>query len=1060
MNSLRLPKLMMLILAMCCTLVATAQEQTVTGKVTDPDTKAPLPNVTVRVKNTNTATQTNDAGEFSIKVPSADATLIFSLVSYGVIERKVSAGLSNITLSKFDNKLEDVIVVGYGTKKRLNIQGAVANVKASEIEDLPVANLGSALINRVPGVSVSYSSGKPGSTTDINIRNSITFAGSLAGTTQPLYVIDGIIMNPTPWSQSPNPDFFENLDASQIEDITFLKDASAAIYGAAGAKGVVLITTKKGKIGKPKLSYTGYVGISTEAVKTKTMSAYEHAKMLNDGYELNNTAMSSRFLPADLARLQAMPDRSWYDELWESGKVNRHTLNVSGGSERVTFFAGGSYYNEKGNYGGIKVDKYNVRAGIDAKIIDGLTANLSFASDFNHEERATLKGADPETDNLSIRALYLTPKWVPLQIKGRPTWFNGPNPPGNWSILSLFNSGNYTKNNNQGLSTNFSLEYKPNFLKGLTAKIQYGRNARTSFDKQYYPPYFVADFVRNGNNGLLYSDSTRPALTRITNNDQLSEGTTTSNSYQLITTLSYGKKLGNHDFSVLVGMDQGEAEGRNVFLTKVTQLVANVDEFWAFSNDVTAAASITDIIRNPQGTQFRKRSFISRADYSFKNRYFIEFIGRADASSNFAPEHRWGFFPTVGLGWKISDESFFRDNINFVNSLKLRATYGLVGEDRVANKTYVNRFTQTTGVLFGGVFTNGLDPNLFPNPDATWEKARTFNVGFDASLLRGKINITADFYQRYTYDAFNQLDPTVLPATVGIPSNNAVKNFGRALAWGSEFSIGYRTHFGADWGFNADINFGWSNSQILQQFYSPTNFGLYGSNGLSNIIGKDPRTYNGNNYGYIATGILRTQAEVDALLAKNPTYSIGGAKPQVGFMNFEDINLDGKIDDNDVTLMFDKTTPFLSGGLTLGATYKEFKFQTNLNFSFGGKRFYDTEAKKVPTTTQNAPAFWNDHWTPTNPDAKYPRADAPLAREHSTFWAVSGTQSRINNMVLSYSLPSRLVQKYKIPSARIMLTGTNLWSIVNPLDYKDPYTRDFANYPTLRTISLGLNISL
>jgi hypothetical protein len=195
-------------------------------------------------------------------------------------------------------------------------------------------------------------------------------------------------------------------------------------------------------------------------------------------------------------------------------------------------------------------------------------------------------------------------------------------------------------------------------------------------------------------------------------------------------------------------------------------------------------------------------------------------------------------------------------------------------------------------------------------------------------------------------------------------------------------------------------------------------------------------------------------------LSKNPNYTIGGQKPQVGYMNFKDVNGDGKIDDNDVTLMFDKTTAVVGFGITLGATYRNFKLQTNMNLTFGGKRIYDSEARKVPTTTQNAPAFWADHWTPENPNAKYPRADAPLARETSTFWAVNGTQSRINNMVLSYSLPKTISAKYKIPDMRLMLTGTNLWNLVNPLNYKDPYTSNYASYPTLRTISVGLNVSL
>ena len=1061
MNFLRLPKMILLVaLLVCQSLVVLAQQVTVNGKVTDEKSGQPLSGVTVKVKNGTAAVTTSESGSFTIKAPSSQSVLSFTYVGYTVYETKAGSGNLSIKMIAGDNKMEEVVVVGYGTKKRLNVLGAVATIKAAEVEDLPVANLGSALINRVPGVSVSYASGKPGSTTDINIRNSITFPGTNSGAAnQPLYVIDGIIVNPTLYNQSTNPDFFENLDASQIEDITFLKDASAAIYGAAGAKGVVLITTKKGKAGKPRISYNGYFGTSNEAVKAQTLTAYQHAKMLNDGYELNNTALTSRFSQADLDRLKAMPDKAWYDDIWQAGSVARHTLNVSGGTDRVTFFAGGSAYNEQGNYGGINVKKYSVRTGMEAKVIDGLTVNVNFSSDFNEEKRGTLKGANGENDDLTIRALYLTPKWVPTTIKGQPVAFSGPNPPGNWSILGLFNSGNYTRTRSQGLSTNASLEYKPSFIKGLALKVQYGQLNRNNLDKQYYPTYTAANFVRNGNNGLLYSDSINASspLTTITNSNQMSEGTTTSSSYQLIGTLSYGRKIKDHDFSVMVGMDQGEAESRNIFLTKFQQLVLGVDEFWAFSNDPTSIASITDAIRNPQGIQFAKRSFISRADYSFRNKYFIEFIGRGDASSNFAPDHRWGYFPTVGLGWKISDEKFFR-NISFVNNLKIRANLGIVGEDRVSNKTYVNRFTQTTGYLFGNVYTNGLDPNIYPNPSATWEKSRTLNVGFDAAFFNNKLSLTADFYQRYTWDGFNQLDASALPPTTGLAT--AVVNYGKALAWGSEFSLGYRERVGRDWSFSADVNFGWSNSQILQQYYSPVNFGLFGSNGLSNTIGKDPRTFNGNNYGYIYTGILRTQDQVDAILAKNPNYTISGVKPQVGFMDFKDVNGDGKIDDNDITLMYDRTASVVGFGITLGVTYKEFKLQSNLNLSVGGKRFYDSEARKVPTTTQNAPAFWNDHWTPDNPNAKYPRADAPLAKELSTFWGVNGTQSRINNMVLSYALPKKITTQYKIPDLRVLVTGTNLWSLYNPLNYKDPYTSNFAYYPTLRTISLGVNVSL
>jgi TonB-dependent starch-binding outer membrane protein SusC len=1073
MNCLRLPKLLLLLLILCSSSIAFAQERTVTGKVIDQQANLPLEGVSVRIKNSQTATTTNSTGDFSIRVPSSETVLIFSYVGFGVYE--VKAGTSStlgVSLMKLENKMEDVIVVGYGTKKRVNVQGAVSTIKAGEIEDISVANLPSALVNRVPGVGVNFSSGKPGSTTTLNLRNSSTapaaFPGGAGGvTSQPLIVIDGIISNPAQWAQSANADFFENLDASQIEDIVFLKDASAAIYGAAGAKGVVLITTKRGKVGKPKISYSGYFGVSTPTVNPETLTAYEHAKFLNDGFELTGSASNTRFSQADLDSLKGVEDKSWFDYFWKNGKVQRHTVTVSGGSDKITFFAGGSYYNEKGNYGIIENNKYSLRAGMNAKIVDGLTADVTFATDFNREQSNNHSSASTETDDATIRPLYLTPKWVPVTLGDKLVGFQGANNSSpqnqNWSFLGVQRSGSYRDSKSQGLAVNASIEWKPKFVKGLAARVQFGQNNRNALAKGYFAAYNVANLQRRGQNSLLYSDQlvatagASPTV-RIANNDQIQEGTTISESYQLFGTLSYGRKIANHDFDVMVGFDQSESEGRNVLLNKVTQIVAGVDQFWAFSNDPTALGSIAEVVRPTQAFITAKRSFISRANYSFQNKYFFEFIGRADASVNFLPGERWGFFPSIGLGWKISDENFFKD-INFVNSLKLRATYGLVGEDRLGARLWQSRFTQTTGILFGNTATSGLDPSIYPNPLVTWEKARSLNVGFDATVLKGKINITADFYQRYTYDGYDTYSATVFPPTAGIPP--PVVNYLKQLSWGSEFAIGYRTRFGKDWGLNVDANFAITNSQLMQSYYNESLLGQFGNDQLGILVGRDPRKYNSNNIGYKAIGILRTQAEVDAILAKNPNYLIGGVKPQVGFMDFEDINGDGQITEaGDATLMFDKTTPVVGFGFTFGATYKTFRLSTNMNLTIGGKRFYDSDARLAPTTVRNAPKFWADHWSPENPNGKFPRADAPLATANSTFWAVSGTQSRINNMVLSYQLPKHISEKIRIPDLRFMITGTNLWNIVNPLKYKDPYTSNFGTYPTLRTISLGINASL
>ncbi|MBK8089794.1 MAG: SusC/RagA family TonB-linked outer membrane protein [Chitinophagaceae bacterium] len=738
--------------------------------------------VSIKVKNTKTGTVTNANGSFTIKAPSSESILVFSYVGYTIYQQKAGETSSvSIAMVKNDASLEEVIVIGYGTKKKVNVLGSVGAIKPTQIEDLPVANLGSALINRLPGVGVNFASGKPGSSTTITIRGANVFSGASAvgATADPLYVIDGIVATK---------EDFENLDASLVEDISFLKDASAAIYGAAGAKGVVLVTTKKGKPGKPRISYSGYFGTSTEAVKPKIMSAYEHAKMLNDGYEINSAPASQRFSQADLDFLKTNPYKSWYDEMWKPTTLMRHTVNVSGGSDRITFFAGGNYFRETGNYGDISVQKYGFRMGTTAKIIDGLTANVIFASDFSGENRNTLKGANDETDDLSIRSIYLTPKWVPLTINGTYVGWSGVNPPGNWNPIALFNSGNYKRNKSQGLSVNASLEYKPSFLKGLTARLQFGRLNRNTANKEYFPPYFVGNFIRGGQNCLLYTETLNAStpFQRVSNSDQLAEGSDINGSYQLISTLAYGKKFRSHEFDVMVGFDQSEATTQNIFFYKNGQLVSGIDQFWAFSND-------GQTIRNPSYTNSAKRSFLGRLNYSILDRYMLEVIARYDGSVKFPPDTRWGLFPSVGLGWKISDEDFFRNRINFISYMKIRANYGLVGEDRTTNRLWEARFTQTTGMLFGTTVTNGLDPSIWPNPNITWEKARTFNIGFDMNLLKNSLNFTYDFYHRYNYDGFDQLPTSALPPTAGVGS--AVINYGQSISWGHEFSFGYRKYF-------------------------------------------------------------------------------------------------------------------------------------------------------------------------------------------------------------------------------------------------------------------------
>ena len=1015
----------------------------VTGTVTDSKGE-PLPGVSVRVKGGNTATSTDVNGRFSINLPQGNETLVFSFIGFKQQEVAVNGRTTvNVNLQEEAQSLTEVVVnVGYGSKKRGDIVGAVATVKAEDIEDLPVPNIAAALRNRVPGVSVDAVSGKPGSSITLNIRNSYKSdqASLLGVTNEPLYVIDGITVTRTD---------FDNLDPTMVEDVTFLKDASAAIYGAAGAKGVVLVTTKRGKPGKPKITYSGYRGVADAATKPHMLSAYDHAVLINDGFKVANANPVNLFSEEDLNVLKNMSNKSWFDELWGTAAVNRHNLNVTGGTDNLTFFAGGSYYNEGGNYGGIKYNKYTFRTGINTKILEGLNASVSLSSDFAKKQSNTYKNGG-ENDQSYFQQLVTTPKWVPLQINGLPVNYNG-----NTNPLAVVQSGNDIWSKTQGLAINANLEYKPKFLSGLSARIQFGKNNRSGSDQQYVPTYTVYNFQRTGQNNQLFSDQLIGPTTAVGgDNTSLLPSTGMSTSYQAIAALSYAKTFGQHSLDAMVAMDQSEGQSEELTVRWSGLVLDGVQEYWAFDQ-----SSFT--LHSKTATESVKRSYLGRFNYKFGNKYYLESIARLDASSNFADGHRWGLFPSVGLGWNISEEKFFKDNINFINFMKLRANYGLVGEDRVDQRLWQSRYrVDANGYLYGESLLSGANPQRVPNPDISWEKSRTLNMGMDAQMLDQKVSVGVDVYHRRSYDIFDRGNNENYPMYAGFEA--PVVNYGERLSWGSEFSVGYKTKFRKNWGFNADMNFGFSNSVSVDQFYNKLQLWDFTYPDMKYFIGTDPKHYNSGNYGLISRGILKTQADVDALLNQYPNYTINKKVPQVGWLYYEDTDGDGKITEHDQVPMFDKTSSDFGLGLTLGGNYKTLSLSANIVARFGGKVFYDSKSKEPASFTNNVPSYWKDHWTPENPDAKFPRYDDPSidAGWNSTFWAVDGTMIRINNMTLAYRLPKKLLNKMGFGDVRAVLTGNNLWTLKNPMDIKDPYSSTIYDYPTLRTISLGLNVSL
>ncbi|MGC4235777.1 MAG: TonB-dependent receptor [Niabella sp.] len=1016
-----------------------AQTRTVTGTVIDDSTQAPIAGATIKVKDGPQSAITNENGAFTLNVPATGATLEYSYVGYenGSIAVTGDSPI-RISMKKLDLQMDEIIVVGYGTQKRAQVTSAISSIKAEEIQDVPSPNIAGALRGRIAGLSVSQASGRPGASITLNIRNSATSeqAALLGVTAEPLYIIDGITVTK---------DAFDNIDPSMVEDITILKDAgSAAIYGASGANGVVLITTKRGRAGKPKFSYNGYMGVSDATRLPDMMSPYELALALNDGYRVGNAPATSYFSDSVLNYLKTLPDQTWLDQLWQSSLMHRHNLSLSGGSENITYFVGGNYQNENGNYAGIKQDKYGFRAGVVATIVKGLKADINF----NVDHRIRYSGnPTANEDQQFIEAMAQVPEWIPIQINGNYLNFGGNNP------LAYIESGYYRENKSSSYRINTALTYDfSGALKGLTARFQVSQSSGSDGTTTYRPPFTLYNYTGIGPGNVIPTEITTPVTVNAGNNSLYEPSLSRSNSYQGFFTLQYKKTIANdHNLTVLVGGEQSKSNSESVGVRWLTQILPGLDDYWAFDQSTTTPSRGITI-----GV---KRSFFGRLNYDYMGKYSLEAVTRADASSNFALGKVWGVFPSVGLGWVVSKENFFKDNIEFINYLKLRASYGIVGNSSIDAWLWKERYrVDISGYLYGNTLQGGLNPDRIPNPDISWESKRTFNAGLELAMWRDKITLGVDVFQNHGYDMFDKGADQSFPAFAGFAA--PVVNYMERYNWGTEFTIGYRANLAKDLRLNVSTNFGFGNSVTTRMLYNP--FQLFETTPPDWQIGfgTDPRKYTSGNWGYKAIGIFRTQEQLDDFMAKNPNYLINNVSPQLGWMYFEDTNGDGVITERDKVPMFDRIDAKLALSTQLGLTYKSIQLKVNIAGRFGGKVFIDSKAREAASTGSNLPEFMNDRWTPENPNGKFPRFDAQFFNQDSDFWAVDGTMIRVNDMTLSYTLPRTLLSKIGMSDASLLLTGNNLWVLKNPLPYKDPYQSYIFDYPTIRTISVGLRLGL
>ncbi|MEG1586310.1 MAG: SusC/RagA family TonB-linked outer membrane protein, partial [Bacteroidales bacterium] len=813
------------------------QNKVVTGKIKDA-TGEGIISASVSVKGTTIGTVTDLDGNFKLQTPGK-GTLVISYIGYKTVEVPISDKPVNITLQEDTELLDEVVVVGYGTVKRANMTGAVSSVDMRKLDNIPASNLSSVLMGSMPGVNVSEVTGNPLANASIKVRINGSWNAE-----PPLYVIDGFIRDEAA---------FNLLDPSEIENISVLKDAQASVYGVRGAGGVILVTTRKGKEGKIKFNYSGSYGFSQGVKMPEMMSAYEQGRMLNDLFDMQAeediSKLDLKFSETALTKMRGM-NHNWLEQGWKNSNNTRHTLNVSGGTEKVRYFVGGSYMWADGNFANMDVNRFNVRSGLDINFTKDILGsfNLSYSQ---KDTEMPLNQKDAEADRMygTFSDLVRTPRWIPAYINGLPT-ANGVDQSSGTHPLAIFDSGSFRRNKDQQTAMGARFDWNIPYIKGMKVSLQGNYSRSSSYGKALSKSYNLYEFEKEETYLLL--DTPTGNTRKIVNGDKLEESANFSYSYQLNPSISYNNTFGKHDISAIAVYEQSESGGNRLGGFRNGMIIDKVETTTGFGTDgQTFTSSIN--------TLGRRQSFIGRVNYNYGSKNFIESTARYESSANFAPKYRWGLFPSVAASWRISEEDFFRDAVPFMDNLKLRANYGRLGNDKVTMAQWQESYGAGSNIIFGSdKIHTSLQPTLegLMILDATWETTDSYNVGIESTWFKF-LTVNIDAFYKHTFDILDD-SKSEFPQSAGIAGASPKRNYGIQDAWGGELEIGYQQTLTKDWTINAKGSLAYATSKVKRKYQTASIVGTW-----KDEIGK----IRGGETGYQCMGIARTQADVDNYIA-------------------------------------------------------------------------------------------------------------------------------------------------------------------------------------------------
>lgn len=1039
-------KFLLILILLFPALAGLAQSRQLKGVVIDGVTREPMPGVSILLAGTNTGTATDVEGKFTLNVPAEGGTAIISYV--GFVKQTIeigNRGSLTVVLEPDVKALEDVVVVGYGEQKRSHLTGAVATINMKSVDELPVGDISSALAGKLPGVSISGGTARPGTPASIVIRNP-TKASKDGGSTSPLFIIDDVIRSEAD---------FQLLDASEIENMSILKDGAAAVYGARAALGVVVVRTKRGKAGKPQVSYTTTVGVSEATYKPKMMNGVQLATYLNDFNETRGLAPNDpEFYSADELEHFKNNNYNWFDMAWKPSVNTRHAVNISGGTERATFFAGATYFYQNGNVDNISYKKWNFRASTDVNVTKSIKVGLGVSGNLSDNKLFYLKqgGENVEKD---VTNLLNTPQFIPPYVNGLPVLLPGGTSTTGFHFFEAQKLNNYTRARNVVLNVNAYLEYNVPFIPGLKIRTVYNKNLGNDWGKQFGTYYKTYGFSMLGNNKHIYGGTPNPA-TRLNNGDRLRFNPGYTDGYQLNLNFSYARDFGRHSVSALALVEQSEI---------YTESIATMREgIFDGGNDYLMSALGAKDIGPNMANESGILSYVGRLNYSFADKYLLEVSFRRDASTKFAPEYRWGTFPQLSAGWVISEEKFFRDKLAFVNSLKLRASIGFLGGDRTAAWQWMQRYTPqaSNGAVFGGNSdrTVGIKLEKLPNYFGRWDDVTKKNIGLDASFLNNRLSTNVDVFHDHGYNLLTTLSASV-PLTIG--SVMPAENYETVNSFGFEFATGWNDRIGKNINYNVNAFLAWNDNRNVLVDVAATNVGSW--------LDPTGRSSDRGLQGYRYLGMFRSEQDVEKYLEKNPDYTIMGQAPKPGMLYYQDIRgprqtdgsyapLDGKITEDDQEYLTNNENNHYTFGLSFGVGFKGLRVDVVTAGSFGGQAIVDGDSRKKAAKDISRPVFWADHYTPENPNAAYPD---PYYEETysipSAFWFRNAFAFRMRSLNVSYALGQNVAKKLGISSMKIIGVAMNPVNFYNPYDYKGA-AGAYNVYPVMRTWSLGLNLTL